>query len=215
MENKIKKLESKIFVFNENDKGVQVEMINNEPWFVAKDICDILEIENATVSLRNLDGDEKLPYVVLRAGQNREVNLVNESGLYNLIFQSRKPQAKAFRKWVTSEVLPAIRKTGFYETPVNKFQIGKSKYANRINDIDTYEMLLKIRGYLQYGDQKYIANKLGVTEKTISAVLSGKHRSPCILSALYKVALNNAKNSYNPYNNVKAIIESFDNPFEF
>ena len=109
------KANTKVFTFNPSNQPVQVEIINQEPWFVAKDICDCLCLQNVTDRLRSLDEDEKLTYVVNRAGQNREVNLVNESGLYNLIFQSRKPEAKLFRKWVTSEVLPSIRKTGKYE----------------------------------------------------------------------------------------------------
>lgn len=105
----------KVFTFNPTNQPVQVEVINHEPWFVAKDVCDCLRLGNVTESLRGMDDDEKMTSVVLRSGQNREVNLVNESGLYNLIFQSRKPEAKAFRKWVTSEVLPSIRQTGRYE----------------------------------------------------------------------------------------------------
>jgi len=119
----------KVFTFNPSNQPVQVEVINNQPWFVAKDVCDCLKLGNATEALRNLDVDERLPSVVMRSGQKREVNLVNESGLYNLIFQSRKPEAKAFRKWVTSEVLPSIRKTGGYTA-------GKDYSARRTDYVD-------------------------------------------------------------------------------
>lgn len=105
----------KVFTFNPKNQPVQVEVINNEPYFVAKDICDCLGLEQVTKALYGLDEDEKLTLPIVRAGQKREVNLVNESGLYNLIFQSRKPDAKVFRKWVTGEVLPSIRKTGQYK----------------------------------------------------------------------------------------------------
>ena len=94
---------------------VRTVVIEGEPWFVAKDVCGVLELGNITEALRGLDADELTSEILKSGGQGREMRLVNESGLYALIFKSRKPQAKAFRKWVTSEVLPQIRKTGKYE----------------------------------------------------------------------------------------------------
>ena len=102
------------FEYSAKTQEVHVEIIDSEPWFVASDVCNILELTNPTESLKALDDDEKLTSEVLRAGQQRKVNLINESGLYNLIFRSNKPEAKKFRKWVTNEVLPSIRKTGSY-----------------------------------------------------------------------------------------------------
>lgn len=112
--------ETKVFTFNPSNQPVRVETIGGEPWFVAKDVCDALSIINITDTMNRLDDDEKLTSVVSNSGQGRQMWLVNESGLYNLIFQSRKPEAKAFRKWVTSEVLPSIRKTGCYEMAPSK-----------------------------------------------------------------------------------------------
>lgn len=104
-----------IFNYSESNTPIQTTYIDGGPWFVASDVCDVLGLKNPTdILAKGLDEDEKLIYKLYRAGQNRKVNLVNESGLYNLIFKSRKPEAKVFRKWVTSEVLPAIRKKGFY-----------------------------------------------------------------------------------------------------
>lgn len=96
--------------------------IDGEPWFVAADVCAMLDIKNVSDAVSSLDDDEKLVSVIPRAGQNRSTNLINESGLYNLIFKSKKPSAKEFRKWVTKEVIPSIRKTGSFginriETP--------------------------------------------------------------------------------------------------
>lgn len=82
-----------------------------EPWFVAKDVCEVLEHSNPSVALLSLDMDERAKVSLGRQG---EANIINESCLYILILRSNKPQAKPFRKWVTSEVLPAIRKTGSY-----------------------------------------------------------------------------------------------------
>jgi prophage antirepressor-like protein len=101
------------FSFSENKK-MQTVLINNQPWFVAQDVCAILKLSNASESMKSLDDDEYLTSEILRAGQTRNVNLVNESGLYNLIFRSNKPEAKAFRRWVTGTVLPQIRLTGGY-----------------------------------------------------------------------------------------------------
>lgn len=100
------------FVFA--DQTIRVEMINGEPWFVAKDVCDILGIKNSRHALILLDADEKGVILTDTPGGKQGMATVNESGLYSLIMNSRKPEAKAFRKWVTSEVLPAIRKDGGY-----------------------------------------------------------------------------------------------------
>ncbi|QVK17759.1 phage antirepressor [Mycoplasmatota bacterium] len=99
-------------VFKNNQFGeVRVIENNNEPWFVAKDVCSILDIKNTTQAIQRLDEDERS---MLNIGRQGETNVVNESGLYTLILRSDKPQAKHFRKWVTSEVLPSIRKNGGY-----------------------------------------------------------------------------------------------------
>lgn len=91
---------------------------SGDPWFVAKDVCRVLGIQNPRDTVRKvLEEDEKGVATIYTPGGDQEVSTVSESGLYALIFRSRKPQAKAFRKWVTSEVLPAIRKTGRYEAP--------------------------------------------------------------------------------------------------
>ena len=88
--------------------------IDGDVWFVAKDVCGALDIKNARDAVSALDDDEKLTSVIPTAGQNRTVNLINESGLYALVFKSRKKSAQNFRKWITKEVIPSIRKRGFY-----------------------------------------------------------------------------------------------------
>ena len=102
-----------IVPFNFEDQQVRTLDRNGEPWFVAVDVCRVLEIGNPSDAVARLDGDE----VTLDSieGNHRPTNLINESGLYALILTSKKPQAKPFRKWVTSEVLPSIRKSGRYE----------------------------------------------------------------------------------------------------
>lgn len=89
---------------------------HGEPWFVAKDICDALGLSNPSQQTSKLDHDEKGISSIDTHGGTQNLVLVNESGLYSLVIQSRKPAAKTFKKWVTSEVLPSIRKTGMYMT---------------------------------------------------------------------------------------------------
>lgn len=96
-------------------QGVRVVGTVEAPRFVAKDVCAVLEIENHRDTLAKcLEDDEKGVETIYTLGGPQEMSVVNESGLYALIFRSRKPQARLFRRWVTSEVLPAIRKTGSY-----------------------------------------------------------------------------------------------------
>ncbi|MCU5519858.1 phage antirepressor [Bacillus cereus] len=105
-------------IFNNKEFGqVRTVVQGEDVWFVAKDVCNVLEIVNATRSLSRLDEDELHSMKVTDSlGRPQETNVINESGLYSLIMTSRKPQAKAFKKWVTSEVLPTIRKHGAYMT---------------------------------------------------------------------------------------------------
>ena len=107
------KNEVQIFNFNSSEIRV-VKDEGGEPWFIAKDVCDVLGLSNITEALRNLDGDELTSEILKSGNQGREMKLVSESGLYALVIRSNKPNAKKFRKWITSEVLPSIRKSGGY-----------------------------------------------------------------------------------------------------
>ena len=99
-------------VFNFNNNEVRTITKDNEPWWVLKDVCDVLELSNPSRVAQRLDEDEVTNFEL--GGLSGTVNIINESGLYSVIIRSDKPQAKPFRKWVTSEVLPTIRKTGVY-----------------------------------------------------------------------------------------------------
>ncbi|MDM5436198.1 phage antirepressor [Bacillus hominis] len=102
-------------VFNNNELGQVRTVIQGEDiWFIAKDVCEVLKIKNTTVAIQKLDSDEVTKFNL--GGLSGETNIINESGLYSLIMTSRKPQAKVFKRWVTSEVLPSIRKHGAYMT---------------------------------------------------------------------------------------------------
>ena len=117
--NKLKTVESSelpIQVFNNENLGsVRVVMQDDIPWFVASDICTVLEIRNTTQATSRLDDDEKsMLNIGLPGGAT---NCVNEYGLYSLVMASRKPEAKQFKRWINHDVLPSIRKHGVYVTP--------------------------------------------------------------------------------------------------
>lgn len=110
-------VESSLLPLNFKGCAVRTVMIGNMPWFVAKDVCEVLELSDVSMSVAKLDDDEKLVQKLFVSGQNRDMIIVNESGLYTLIMRSNKPETRLFRKWVTSEVLPSINRTGQYTMP--------------------------------------------------------------------------------------------------
>jgi len=125
---------SNVIPFDFRGHSVRAVTIDGEPWFVASDVCRVLEVVNTTQAMQALDDDERSMFNIGRQG---DANIVNESGLYTLILRSRDAVKKgskphAFRKWVTSEVLPAIRKQGHYEdskgvmTPMVDDLLGKA-----------------------------------------------------------------------------------------
>lgn len=96
---------------------VRTTVIDGEPWFVAADVCHALDIGNPSDALNRLDDDERTLVSIEGASNGKPVNGVNEPGLYSLVLGSRKPEAKAFKRWITHDVIPAIRKTGGYHVP--------------------------------------------------------------------------------------------------
>lgn len=105
-------------IFSSPEFGeVRTVVIGGEPWFVAADVCRALAIGNPSMALDRLDDDERTLISIEGASNGKPVNGVNEPGLYSLVLGSRKPEAKAFKRWITHEVIPAIRKTGGYHIP--------------------------------------------------------------------------------------------------
>ena len=107
--------EIKKFYFR--DQKVRGLLREGEPWFVAKDVCSVLDIGKYRDAISTLDDDERGSVVVDTPGGPQSMTIISESGLYALVFKSRKPEAKVFRKWVTTEVLPELRKRGYYAQP--------------------------------------------------------------------------------------------------
>ena len=107
-------MENALQVFNYKEQVVRTIERDGEVWFVAKDVCDVLDLSNPTMAIQELDEDERSKYYLGRQG---EANIISEPGLYALVLKSRKPEAKEFSRWVRHEVLPAIRQHGGYLTP--------------------------------------------------------------------------------------------------
>ena len=107
---------NEVQLFNFENHEVRSLLLNNEPWFVGKDVAEVLGYERADNAIRNhIDKEDKLMHQISASGQNRNMTIINESGLYSLVLSSKLPSAKKFKRWVTSEVLPALRKTGQYQ----------------------------------------------------------------------------------------------------
>ncbi|MGK9301504.1 BRO-N domain-containing protein, partial [Melissococcus plutonius] len=111
-------------IFNFEQNEVRTILVNDEPFFVGKDVAKILGYSNTAKAIRDhVDIEDKLTERIVLSGQKREVNVINESGLYSLILSSKMPNAKKFKRWVTSEVLPSIRKNGMYMTDEKAYDV--------------------------------------------------------------------------------------------
>ena len=118
-----------IKIFENAEFGsVRTLEVNGEPYFVGKDVADILGYQNGSRDInRHVDTEDRADVAIHDGSQNRNMTIINESGLYSLILSSKLPKAKEFKHWVTSEVLPSIRKTGSYAIPKNGDSADKSK----------------------------------------------------------------------------------------
>lgn len=161
--------------------------IKNEPWFVAKDVCEALGYSGQEPALRKLDEDEKGSQIFRTLGGSQSLAVVNESGLYNLIFRSNKPEAKHFRKWVTSEVLPAIRKYGTYTRDVKVTERLEAKYQKKVQAV----LCQEIRSKLAESDIKMLAKTCGVADWHVRDVLSGYKQDVYLLNLAYARATGN------------------------
>lgn len=132
-------------VFNNAMFGnIRIFLQDNEPWFVAKDVCDCLDLSNSRKALSRLEDDEKGVTLSDTPGGKQEMATVNEYGLYSLVMSSRKPEAKEFKRWVTHEVLPSIRKYGSYSMDIPRTLPDALKaYASEIEAHNKTKALLE------------------------------------------------------------------------
>lgn len=176
-----------ISVFKFNSNSIRVLIRQGEPWFVAKDVCEVLEVKNVADALTRLDEDETNT-IVLNDGKRGNPNtlVVSESGLYDLVLSSRKPEARPFRKWVTKVVLPEIRKTGSYNPAkgphwLKARQDGKSARRTLTDAVKSYierhpELSQNARQWLYHNVSDELNMRLfGQKSKALKAVLGVKN----------------------------------------
>lgn len=182
--------EVKVYTFGESNQPVRVEVINNEPWFVGKDVCDVLQIRRPSDAMVQLDEDEKLIRLITASGQRRQMYVVNESGLYHLIFNSRKPEARRFRRWVTQEVLPSIRQTGGYSTAVRPRSL---ELKPRERSAELTEFYRELRRWVTQEDEQTVAGLMNVTRRHVHEVMVGRTPSYGCLCMLVDCAKDNRR----------------------
>ena len=173
----------------ESNVNIRMEEINNQAWFIAKDVCTALELSEVSNTVKRLDDDEKLTRTVFVSGQGREMWFINESGLYNLIFQSRKPEARAFRKWVTNEVLPSIRRTGAYGVEQQeRKRLPLPKYRPFFD-----EWKQRVRPYISRDELEGVAVDCGVTLSHVQKVYAGTSISAPVTRIITEYAQKNRR----------------------
>lgn len=163
--------------FSFNNQPVRTVQLNNQPYWVLKDVCDVLELSNPTVVANRLEDDERAKFNLGRQG---EATVITESGLYAVILRSDKPNAKEFRKWVTSEVLPAIRKNGAYLTDEKAYDITH-------NPQSLADLLLQAGEQLK---QKEIENK-EMKPKALFADAVASSKTSILIGQLAKILTQN------------------------
>ncbi len=190
---------------NDNFGTIRTVILDGEPWFVAKDVCDILGTTNPTMAMDGLEPFERTKFNLGRQG---EANIISESGFYTLVLRSRKPIAKPFRIWVTSEVLPAIRKTGKYIAP------SKNKVESMLSDMNcnmkiVYAQINNIEEMI--GEQNFMLERV-VDNMTLSTrqqqqiYKAAKDRINHLLNGAHSKEYKENSKSYfiNLWNNMKS-----------
>lgn len=187
--------------------SVRMQMIKDEPWFAAKDVCELLGLDNSRQAVSRLDDDEKGVINSDTLGGKQELTFVNESGMYALIFQSRKPQARAFRKWVTGEVLPSLRKYGYYVAPGAQLTDEQREEPERV-------MMGRMQRYLSRRDYIQVARSTGYPVWFVQRVVAGQAggHAGSVMLALQERALKNCREYVNPLSEARmtSVIEQLN-----
>ena len=196
--NKVESLQ--VFNYGENTP-VRVRVMNGQTWFVAKDVCKVLGISNHKDAVSRLDDDERWGVGITDPlGGTQRMSAVSESGLYHLVFQSRKPEARKFRRWVTMEVLPEIRRTG-------SFNIGAAPGADRAagcgrsalgrmpvpreRSAELGAFYAELRRWVLKEDEAAVAELAGVSPGHVREVLAGRKPGYGVLCLLVEYATEN------------------------
>ncbi|HDZ3290486.1 TPA: ORF6C domain-containing protein [Staphylococcus aureus] len=173
--------------FNFEELPVRTLEVDGEPYFIGKDVADILGYANGRDALsKHVDAEDKLTSQIATAGQNRNVTIINESGLYSLIFSSKLENAKQFKRWVTSEVLPTLRKTGAYQVPSDPMQALRLMFEateqtkQEIKNVKDDVIDLKENQKLDAGDYNFLTrtiNQRVAHIQRLHAITNQKQRS--------------------------------------
>ncbi|GBV12545.1 BRO family protein [Staphylococcus aureus] len=173
--------------FNFEELPVRTLEVNGEPYFIGKDVADILGYTNSRKALSDhVDEEDKLTSRIVTSGQNRNVTIINESGLYSLIFSSKLENAKRFKRWVTSEVLPTLRKTGAYQVPSDPMQALRLMFEateqtkQEIKNVKDDVIDLKENQKLDAGDYNFLTrtiNQRVAHIQRLHAITNQKQRS--------------------------------------
>ena len=179
--------------YNESENvSIRTTMIDDEPWFVAKDVCMLLDLSNPRdILAKVLDDDEKGVDTIYTPGGKQQMSIINESGLYHLIFVSRKPEAKTIRRWVTGTVLPSIRRTGSYTVggqqeghkrlPLPKFRPYFKEWKERLTP------------YIRRKELEVVAEAMEVTLAHVMKVWAGTSVSRNVAECITKAAKYNRR----------------------
>ena len=167
--------------FDEQVRGIEIDGV---PYVVGKDVATILGYKDTVNALKDhVDAEDKLTWQIATSGQRRNVTLINESGVYSLAIRSKLPSAKKFRRWITSEVLPSIRKTGKYEAPP------------RINSDNSF-FIAGLHGYIDEGGKAYFNAKTVALQLGISKLYRDKNNITCVRWVRFAQKLRQV--GYNP-----------------
>ena len=179
--------------YNESENvSIRTTMIDDEPWFVAKDVCMLLDLSNPRdILAKVLDDDEKGVDTIYTPGGKQQMSIINESGLYHLIFVSRKPEAKAIRRWVTGTVLPSIRRTGSYTVgsqPEERTRLPLPRFRAYFK-----EWKESLTPYIRRKDLALVAETEKVTLAHVMKVWAGTSVSRRVAEGITEVARLNRK----------------------
>ncbi|WP_368124796.1 Bro-N domain-containing protein [Bacteroides cellulosilyticus] len=205
-----------VFYNEEMNVNVRTRIINDESWFVGKDVCNALGFANHKDALSRLDSDERDGVGITDPmGRSQEVTVINESGLYHLIFQSRKPEARAFRKWVTNDVLPSIRRTGSYSStgirPAGQPDRAKLPLPKHRPFFENWKAY--VHPYLSSMEGLAVAKALDVSYSHVRKVFLGTSVSERVARALTEKAMENKRRGVK-YEEAKPVFEQLSIEWE-
>ncbi|WP_340014688.1 ORF6C domain-containing protein [Paenibacillus sp. FSL K6-1318] len=203
-------MNNQIQIFNFNSSAVRVIEKDGQPWWVAKDVCEVLDLSNPTVALQRLDNDEVAKFNL--GGLHGEANIVNEFGLYSLILGSRKPDAKQFKRWITHEVIPSIRKTGSYAVSSLSTEL-QAIFAldQRTQEFDQRLHRIENNTTIDYGQQRQLTQRANeVVVSVLGGVDSPSYRNNSLRSKTYSALWRDHKDYFQTNSMRDTLIKDFD-----